>query len=217
MAHIIDVNVTLLTEAIYSSASIRQLPKPKYWVFLQLCNICGYVMWSQSSQSTTIVATPTTIVAKKHNCRNANHNCRNSAQPQLSQRQSQMSQFFISYVQWEGQKLMRRMFVWNKKFDVLPTWWDCIIVLKLCDNAELQRVAKCRPSFLTWNWNLIARSLRLSPLNYFLTESRSCPLTTLEGQLCSDFLKILCNQTCCSKEKRKMDVLTTILACYIMA
>ena len=40
-------------------------------------------MWSQLSQftqlsqSTTIVATPTTSVAKNHNCRNANRNCRN--------------------------------------------------------------------------------------------------------------------------------------------
>ena len=35
------------------------------------------VMWSQLSQSTTIVTTLTTIVTKNLNCRNANLNCRN--------------------------------------------------------------------------------------------------------------------------------------------
>ena len=50
--------------------------------------------YSQLSQSTTNVATPTTIVAKDHNCRNSNHNCHNLDQPQSSQHQSLMSQFF---------------------------------------------------------------------------------------------------------------------------
>ena len=35
------------------------------------------LMWSQSLQSTTIVATPITIVAKYHNCLNSNHKCHN--------------------------------------------------------------------------------------------------------------------------------------------